>query len=235
MFRTKLQSAVLLFFLILNNQSFSQKLEDDLKAIGKSLDSASSIVIVAKVDVYNRKGGSLIFKTDASIKRSGKASITVMADQECYSNESYLMSIDHEEKKVEVLARKNDKQDQSQKLNIDLKELEKLFEKQDQEDLPIAKLVSESNGNRTYVVTNVSGIKEIKISLNTTKGTLNSISYEYSETSEYKGQYILVTYSKFDKNTDVSTSLKQSNFFTLSNGKVTLNTRLKAYTLYTEL
>jgi len=213
----------------------AQNLSDDLKAIGQSIDSAKSVVISSKIKVYARKGGEVMYATEASLKRSGEISHTIIDAMEYYDNASYLMSIDHEDKEVTVISKEKNKKKIPNNAAFDLKSLEKLFETDESSQKPVVKQLSSVNGIVTYSVSKITGLKELKIVLNTNDRTLVSLSYEYSENSEYKGQYIEVSYTKFELNTDVLGSLKQSNFFTISNSKVVLNSKYKSYTIQSEL
>lgn len=216
--------------------SFAQKLEDDLNKIVQHVDTARTVSLQSEILVYGRKGGSKIYTAKASLKRSGQASLTVLDEIEYFSDGSYFVTVDHEEHKVSVV--KNDEQRNKEHLkgmNLDLKALQKLMQEEKGAPKPVVKLVSDADGMHTYSITKIPSIDEVRITLNTKRSAIASISYEYSDESEYKGQYIVINYTGFECNTDVSASLKQSQFFTLSDGKVNLSNRLKTYTLYSEL
>lgn len=227
-----------LFFtvlLFLTHLSFSQNLDDDFGKIVRQLDSAKTISLYTDIAVFAKKGGTKVFTTNASLKRSGNTSLTALDDLEYYSDGSYFVTIDHDEKRVAVI--KNDEKKNKKTfndMNFDLKSLKKLIS-QESDSKSVVKLVANSNGSRTYSITNIESIDEIRITLNINKLVITSISYQYSNDSEYQGQYILINYTKFECNIDLTNSLKQSNFFTFSGSNVILNSRLKAYTLYTEL
>jgi hypothetical protein len=237
MSRNSLNKLLVLLAVIVTLPLAAQDLQQDLQQIGRSLDSAKSVVMIAQVNVFSRKGGSKVFQTEASLKRMGKESLTVLADQEFYDNTEYSVTIDHEEQAVSVIKKDEKANKKALKgMNIDVDALAELLrEEEGVKTKPVVKLVSNSGGVKTYEITHIPSVKLVRITLNTTQKKLIEITYEYANESEYKGQYIVINYSRFERDTDISGSLKQSAFFTVSGGKIVLSNRLKTYRLYTEL
>ena len=224
---------VLIPLLIFVNSVMGQNLDDDLLKIVKHLDTARTVSLDTDIIVYSKKGGNKAFTANASLKRSGEVSLTSLDDMEYFSDNSYFVTIDHEERRVSIV--KNDQKKQTELLdNFDVKSLRKLIA-EESDVKPKIKLISNTNNLRTYSITSVPGIDDVRIILNMNTLVIVSVTYQYSNESEYKGQYIVVNYTSFECNKEVSSSLKQSNFFTISGGKVVLNNRLKEYTLYSEL
>jgi hypothetical protein len=233
MFRNRNKYLVLIPLLIFMNSVIGQNLDDDLLKIVKHLDTAKTVSLNTDIIVYAKKGGNKVFTANASLKRAEDVSLTSLDDMEYFSNSGYFVTIDHEEKRVSIV--KNDQKKQNELLdNFDVKSLRKLIA-EESDVKPKIKLISNSNNLRTYSITSVPGVDDVRIVLNMNALAIVSVTYQYSDESEYKGQYIVVNYTTFECNKEVSNSLKQSNFFTISGEKVVLNNRLKEYTLYAEL
>lgn len=239
MFQKVINSILFVFFIGLS--SFGQNLDKDVQEIIQNLDSASSVSIKVKVDVYSRKGGAKTFSTTASMQRQKNSFLNILAKQENFENAKYQVSIDHEEKKVLILKKEATAKARAIKEDFEneLKKLQKMLEKQDKgenvKDSKVVKLVSNVSGVRKYSITNIAEYKEISIVLDLNAKVIKSITYEYSEKSEMKGQYVVLDYSEFKIGGDLSKLLTPSNYFTEANGKYTLVSSLKNYKIYTEL
>lgn len=233
---------ILLLTFITGFSSFGQSLDKDIEKISKNLDSVSSISLKVKVDVYSRKGGTKSFSTEASMQRQKNSFLNILAEQENFENAKYQVSIDHDEKTILILDKAANAKAKAKMDNFEneLKKLQKILDKKElkggkTKDPKIVKLISDASGVRKYSVTKVTDYQEIIIVLDMNRNVISSISYEYAEASEMKGQYITLNYTEFKVGIDLSKLLTTSNYFTESNGKFTLVPSLKTYKLYTEL
>lgn len=233
--RTRIKQVAIVLLTVLPFYGSTQSLDNDLLAIGKQLDSASSVSLKAEIEVFSQKGGSKTFETTASTKQYGTTTLTVLDDIEYYTDGKYTMTVDHEQKRVAVIASdKKAQQAQADLSKVDIKKLRKMINEESGVK-PVIKLIGDQSGIKTYSITNIPGVDEIKMVLNMTKKSIVSIDYKYAQNSDYKGQYITIRYVVFDLNADIANTLSRGNFFTVENGNVTLKGKYKSYELYSEL
>lgn len=224
-------------FVFLSTIGKAQDLTKDLQRIMSNIDSTSSMEIEAKVNAYSRKGGSVIYTANTAIYRTADAALTKLGDQEFLITPLYDVKVDHEEKAVLIqkIAPGQANKKTTQKLDMEVSKLLKMLEKGETASQQKIVLVSNQSGKKTYSVTNSPGLKEIRIVLNMTALSIESVTYEFNDKGENKNQYVTVEYTAFNKNTDLTARLKTSQYFTESNGEYVLATRLKGYKIYTEL
>ncbi|GEM_PF-5457122 len=219
--------------------TFGQDLTKDLEQIVKNLDSTVSVSIKVNIDVYSRKGGSKTYSSFASMQHQKNSSLNVLAEQVNFENESYQVSVDNEEKSILIIKKTQKKEEKinKQKLAEDIKKLQKsLFDDEDKvKDTKVVKIVSNSAGVRKYSITKIKDLKEIILVVDMNTNTIKSISYEYTNESEMKGQYILLDYTEFKTGLDLSSQLSTSKYFTESKGTYVLAPAYKTYKLFTEL
>ncbi len=227
------------FFILLSFISFpilSQEFEKEMKDIVSKLDTSTSVLIEVKVDVYRKKGGDLIYTTSSSVKHSGKITITKLDNFEMYKSQYHDIQVDHEDRKMLV-----HKINTSQKTNDDfsdlnLKEIKALLKSETKDSKkPIYTLKSNEKSLKTYSITNIPGLKECIIVLDTKNEKIISVTYEYSEKSAQKGQYCVIEYSTFDYTPNFSPSIFElKNYFTYVDKKCVLSKKFKTYQLFTE-
>lgn len=228
---------LLLLVCVSRTVSAQDELSKDLDRIVAHMDSLSSMSIEASVKVYGRKGGSVIYATNAAVYRNAAGSLTKLGDQEYFISKDYDVTVDHDEKAVLILKKSAAQPGKAKKQSVDFDAaaLKKLLEPSEKAPQRKVVLVSNQNGKKTYSVSNVPGMKEVRMVVNMTELSIESVTYEYSEESENKGQYVSVIYTRFKKGADVSAILQPSNYFSESNGTYVLVPRLKNYKIYTEL
>jgi hypothetical protein len=215
--------------------ALAQDLKKDLNDVIAGIDS-TSVSIEAAVSVRGRKGGAVIYSAKASVYRNGAASYTQLAEQEFLVTKTYEVHVDHEEKAILILKKdgKSDKKS-TKSMDFEVSSLKEFLEEKPDKAVPRVILTANSQGVRTYSITNVSGMKEVRIVLNMNDRSIKSVSYEYAESSEQKGQLVTVEYTLFKKNAETADKLKTTRFFTEAEGKYVPSARLKNYRIYTEL
>lgn len=228
---------LLLLVCVSGKVAAQDELSKDLDRIVAHMDSLSSMSIEASVKVYGRKGGSIIYSTNAAVYRNAGGSLTKLGDQEYFIGKNYDVTVDHDEKAVLILKKEPNKPGKANKQSVDFDAaaLKKLLEPGEKESARKVKLVSNQNGKKTYSISGVPGMKEVRMVVNMTELSIESVTYEYAEESENKGQYVSVVYTRFKKDADVSALLQSSNYFSESGGSYVLVPRLKHYKIYTEL
>lgn len=218
---------------------FGQDLAKDMKDIVENMDSTKSISIKTKIEVYSRKGGTKTYSTSAAMLRQKSTSLNILADQINYENATHQVMVDKEEKSI-LIQKKTPKKNEKinkQQLDAEIKKLQKLVAKENgaEKDTKVVKLVSNAAGIKKYSITKVEGYKEIVMVIDVNNHALKSISYEYTDESEMKGQYIFIDYTEFKTGLDLTSQLAPSNYFTESKGKYVLAPAYKSYKIYTEL
>ncbi len=214
--------------------AFGQNLESDLQKISESMESAKSVAINVQVSSYSSKGGSLIYSAEASAMKMDRSMKNVLAEIETISTPYYELKIDHEERAILILEK--DSTESIQEINLsdfDVRKLKKYFENDQSEYSKTVKLVSNSNGKKTYSITGIEGMREVLISLDANSNKIIQITYEYGSNSQ-KGQYTVLDYTKFVYNKDLSASFDLNTYFSEVNGQYVLVDKLKGYQIFTE-
>lgn len=215
----------------------TQSLEQDFESIMRQMETASSVSINVSVKVYAQKGGSVVHSTTASVEKNGKNVKSVLGELEIITTPEYDLKIDHEEKAVLILKRDSVKSETLTELGeLDLKKLKKFFEENAtsaDDSKPEIKLLSNANGEKKYAISNIQGVVEMQVHLNTNKNKLQKITYEYGNSGS-KGQYVVLNYSKFQYNVDQTSTFDLTKYFTVKNGKYVLSAQLEEYKIYTE-
>lgn len=226
----------LLLFLLAALPAIGQDLDADLRKIVQHIDSADGLSIETSVKVYARKGGSVIYAANASVHRNAAASLTKLGDQEYYTGKQYDVTVDHEERSVLILKKETPKaKKKKETLEFDASALLELLGDGEKEPKRTVTLVSDQNGKKTYSVSGVPGMKEVRMTLDMHALAIRQVIYEFSEQSENKGQYVTIAYTTFGTDPEVGNLLKTSQYFSESDGRYVLSARLKNYKLYTEL
>ncbi len=207
-----------------------QSLSDDLKAISGYLDSAKSVSLQVDIHVYSSRGGSEIYDASASVDRKGAASVTVLGDVEIYEDATWRVDVNHTEKFVAVIKKEAiQKAGKTAGVQFDVRELMKLLG-DGSAKAPAIKLVSDAAGVRTYELTGIESLKEVRIVLDMNKKNIRSVTYEYASESDSKGQYIELSYTRFTVN-ETGKTLRASDYFTVSSKQYQLTARFKGYQL----
>ena len=213
---------------------FSQSLEEDFERIVSKMDSASSVSINVSVRAYSQKGGQVIYSTKASVAKSGDKTMNILGEMEIISTPKYDLKIDHEERAVLILEKDTlTKISMPELSDLDIKKLRKYFDKNETKIAPKIRLISSANGIKKYAITELPELVEMQIHLNSRTNKLVKITYEYGNASS-KGQYVVLTYSKFQYDSNLDSIFDLTNYFTTENNKYVLNDRLKGYKTYTE-
>jgi hypothetical protein len=214
---------------------YTQNLNDHLKEIVSKMDSSKSVSLEIDVKMYSKKGSSLVYSSNAAVYKSGVKTKNVLSEMEYVDLGKHTVRIDHEEKAVLIQEKQSISPEQlaSMRDQIDVKELQKLLKKQSSGSNSIVKLKSSTAGIRIYSITGVSEMKEVIIELDIDKSSIRKISYEYGDSKE-PGQYIVLDYTKFDFDHDLSSEFEMTKYFTIENNIYKLSPALAGYILYTE-
>lgn len=230
MFQKGINIIIFLFSSIL----FSQDLDKDLKIVLNQLNS-SYLSLKVKVDVYSKKGANKIYASEASLQKNNSTTLRVLAEQEIFVDEGYIINIDHEEKLIYV-AKQNLKSIETNKNGAIDKDvlifLNDLFaESKDKKPYSI-KLISSVSGKKKYSITNVPDIKEIIIELDLNNNKISSISYEYYNEKGEGGQFVFIAYTEFSTDVNKVGHLSRSKYINVNaKGKIDIVPQLKGYTL----
>ena len=230
-----LRSLFLLGGLLLSTfTGLGQSLSDDLALISDHLDSARSVSLQVDINVYASRGGSEVYTANASIDKKGAASVTVLGDLEIYEDATWRVDVNHSEKYVAVIKKEAvQKAGKTAGVQFDVKELMKLLGNADTK-APTIRLESDATGIRTYVLTGIENLQEVRIVLDMNKKTIRSVTYEYLKESDSKGQYIELSYTRFTVNETTKTP-RSADYFTVSSKQYQLTSRFKGYQLTTLL
>ena len=210
----------------------AQDLQKDFATIGEKMESASSISIAVDVKMYSSKGGSLGYSSKASSMKMGEYSKSVLGELEFINTPKFELKLDHEERAI-LIYKRDTTSTSFRELSLedfDVKKLQKFFEKNQSQPTTEVKLVSAASGVKTYSITGAKGIKEMRVVLNMTSKKISKITYEY----DGSGQYVVLTYSGFDYDKDLSSHFNLDSYFKEVGGKYVLTDKLKNYHLYTE-
>lgn len=212
---------------------FGQNLNDDLQKIVSKMDSSKSVSLEIDVKMYSDKGGSMIYSSKAAVYKSGLKTKNVLSEMEYIDSGKHTVRIDHEEKAVLIQKKQSLSKEKlaSMQDQVDVKELQKLLKSESNGSKSTVKLKSSTTGIRIYSITGISEMKEVIIELNFNESAIRKISYEYGEQS---GQYVVLDYTKFDFNKDLSSEFEMTKYFTMENNIYKLSPALAGYILYTE-
>ena len=219
-------------FVFISLSSFGQDLKADFTIISQALDSANSVSMKVVAKTYSSNGGKLLSSTNASIDVSGKKNKNVLGELEFINTEKYFIRIDHEEKAILILKlEKTKKKQKTKSMEIDVEALKKFLEPST-EKKPTIKLVSNYNGAKSYAITGIDGMVEMKIDLNVTTKSISKISYEYGASGG--SRFVLVEYQKFEYDHIDKNTFDLTRYFTIDNNSYKLSELLKGYKIYTE-
>lgn len=218
---------------ILVNYTYSQNIHKDIELISEKMETSTSVNLEVDVKVYSKKGGELIYSSKASAFKMGEAqSKTVLADMEFIQTTDFELKIDHDEKAILIFNKKHTNSSKNESFEFDLNKLKDLFNTNENKS-PSVKLLSNVSNIKKYSITGIPGTKEILITLDVSHLKIISVIYEYG-TAKEPGQYILLNYTKFDFNTDLSSHFDLKKYFSIVSGEYVLNAKFKDYHLYTE-
>lgn len=239
MFRkTKRYRIFIGFILFVPLSSFSQDLEKDMAEIGDKMESATSVSMEVDVKVYSSKGGTIVYSSGASLIKSENSTKSVLGEMEFINTPEYEVRVDHEDKAILIfkkLAPSDSKVPKTEQVEFDMEVLKKLIESEEgSQKKPIIKLLSSSGGIKKYSISGTPGIVETVLELDLTNKKIRSVRMEYGSDNS-KGQFVVLNYSKFVYDADVSTSFNLANYFTESDKTYILSNKLKGYHIYTEL
>lgn len=222
-------------FLLTLPLGYGQTLLGDLDRISNHLDSAKSVSLKVKIAVHEKKDAAAFYRTEASIVRKGLTSVTVLGDVEIFDNDQYRVDVDKEEKTVAIIRKSELKQQlKNAGMEFDMQSLSRLLQPEKGKKQPYeARLITSDNNMHTYSVTNLQGIREMKVILDMQALSIKSVSYQYAEESAQKGQYIEIEYTGFLINREVTVN-GPSDYFLVSDKKYRLSKRFAGYTLITE-
>lgn len=228
---------ILGIFCLFSLPTLAQDLEKDLTEIGQKMEASTSVSIVVDVKMYARKGGSIVYTGNAKMIKSNESTKSVLGEMEYINTPTFEVRVDHEEKGVLIhrkeVADPSAKATKWEDVEFDIEALKKIMESQGKSSKPTIKLVSSSNGTKKYSITGTEGISESVIELDMNTKKLVSVRYEYGTGSD-NGQYVVLNYSKFTYNSDVSSAFDLSKYFTENESTFVLAPDLKGYYIYTE-
>lgn len=234
MFRITIK--LILLLLLCMQTVHAQDLRTDLNKIVGKMDTSSQVSVEVKVNAYSKKGGAVFYTTNASFYKSGKNTFTRLGEQDYLVTPAVEVTVDNEEKAMLVLKKEDapkNKKGKTEKVKFDFKEFEKYLD-EDQVKAEIS-LVSSSNGLNEYKITNVPEITEMRIVINVKSNSIDKVTYHYKDESQYKGQYIVLDYTKFSYSENNSAKLNPANYYSEMSGKIVGVGKYKSYNLYKEL
>lgn len=217
--------------------SFAQDFEKDMTEIGERMENSSTVSISVDVKMYSKKGGRIIYAGSAGMIKSNESTKSVLGEMEFISTPEYELRVDHEEKELLIFKKKapsDTKIEEREQVEFDVEALKKLIESdQAGQKKPVVKLISRAAGIRTYSISGSVGIVEVILELDMNAKKINSVKYEYGDASS-KGQYVILIYTKFLFDSDVSSDFDLTNYFTETDSKYVLASKLNGYYIYTE-
>lgn len=223
----------LLLFLFATSISWSQSLDADLNAIVKRMEAAKSVSIEVKVEMYGKRGGSLLYSSNASIDKMGDFAINKMGEMEFHIQPTCDFKVDHEEKIILVHRKKQSQKPRKiEQLDLDVEQIRKMFKSGDEAVNTKPTLLSDKAGIRTYKISGSSSFKDFIIRLDMNKKCLLEVSYEYDENNT--GQYVVLHYTRFEYDRDLAGKFDSKNYFTVENNKYVASATLKGYKIYAE-
>lgn len=239
MFRNSMYTVALgAFFSLFSLSVLGQDLEKDMAEIGKKMEEASSISIAVDVKVFSKKGGNTVYSGNAALIKSGTNVKSVLGEMEFVNTPSYEVRVDHEEKGVLIFKKESatdSKVPKSEKVDFDVEALKKLIESEEgSQKKPTIKLVSSAGGLKKYSITGTPGVLEVVMELDMNAKKITTVRFEYGDANS-KGQYVVLSYTKFAYDTDVSSAFVLTNYFTETGNTYTLSSKLKGYHIYTDL
>ncbi len=222
---------VLLFIPFLN---FSQNFENDMKAISQKMENAEAISIKAKVSVYSKRGGKLIYNSVSSVEHKNETTITKLDDLEIFKSKTIEIQVDYENHKM-LLSTKNKVSDKISEST--LKEIQKyVSSSKSTKTKNSPKLISSVNGLNTYSFSNLKGINDYTVVLDNKNHTLIKITFEYDESSTNKGQFGIIEYTQFDYRPIFNSShFNTNNYFIIDKSKKYIpSSRFSQYNIITQ-
>lgn len=225
---------VIIGILLSANVLNAQNLMDDLKAVSSFLDTAESVQIEVVCKVFAKKEGELLNTIHTAMSKKGKIMFSSLDDLDIFTNDKYGVYINNEEKLITVISKAKYT---ARMKSIDNKSIDQFvswMKKQQTKTSFNPKLVDEVNGIRIYSISNMDEIKELIVSIDVVNHTIKKISYEFTESSQQKQQFILLDYSKFLVNSK-DIHLNQSDYYIQQSGKFFPGNKYKSYSITTDL
>lgn len=212
----------------------AQNLVEDMKAISSVLDTAHTVQIQAICKVYSEKGGELVSTINTGLSKIGKQSVSTIDDMDIFTNEKYGVYINNEDKSINVILRSKYANRFKSINNKSIDQFASWLKKQETKASFNPKLLSETNGIRTYSIANMDDFKEVVILIDIKKHTIEKISYEFSESSEQTHRFIVLNYSKFLINSK-ETIIDPTDYFIQKSGKFLPGNKYKSYSITTDI
>ncbi len=217
---------------------FGQDLEKDMAEIADKMKASTSVSIDVDIKMYSNKGGSLIYKGNASLSKSQESMKSVLGEMEFINTPKYEVRVDHEERAVLIFKKEKPSESnmpKSEQVDFDVEALRKLIENEEStSNKPEVKLISTTGEIKKYSIKGSPGISELIVELNSVKKKIVTVRLEYGDGNS-KGQYVVLSYNLFVYDTDVSSDFNLANYFTEKDNNYVLSSKLKGYHLYTEL
>jgi len=222
-------------FILFSFTLIGQDLTKDFEEIISKMETSKSVSIQVNVKMYGSKGGSLIYTSHASVDKMGEDYINVLSEMVFISTNDYSLKIDHEEKAVLIINKKNIEtpKDEEKISEYDVKRLRDFLITNQNKVIYTISLLSNSSGIKTYSISGVRGMKEMLITLDMNNKTIKKVCYEY-DSRESNSRYIELEYHKFIYDVNLSQKFDLSSYFRIENNKYVLSTALQGYNLYTE-
>lgn len=225
---------ILIILLLGVNASKAQNLMDDLKLLSAALDTAETVQINVVCKIYSKKEGELVNTVHSGMCKKGKMTFFSLDDLDIFTNDKYGIFINNEEKLITVISKAKYV---SRMKSIDNKSIDQFVNWMKKQETKVSfnpKMISETNGVRTYSISNLDDIRELIVSIDVKNHTIEKISYEFAETSQQKQRYILLNYSKFvisSKEID----LNSKDYYIQQSGKFLPGNKYKSYSITTDL
>ncbi|MBI3136213.1 MAG: hypothetical protein HYZ14_16180 [Bacteroidetes bacterium] len=206
---------------------FAQSYQDDMALISAQISRSETYHLRGKIAVYtSSKSGKLIQSFEADVQKSGSAYRSRIDDTEVISNDQMLVTIDHEEKYIQV----ENQQKLNQKDEAFLREIHALTA---QDSLLIsADLVSSDGGIKTYHLRMTGDISLVEITLDLNNLSIKKMAYYYDEEKFPEASYVVVEYTHFSfQEGATEDQINGKDVFQKAGSKIVLIGAYKAYHL----
>lgn len=166
----------------------------DMGKVVTQLHETSNCALNSKINVFNNATDRVqIITMHSTMLKSGEDYRSKIDKNEVISNNKYLISIDYEEKTVEV----NKAQKLSKGERKFLEEFQRLGQENNLKEAP--ELIENKGGVKTYLLNFKTGdILSAEVTLNTANNKLNKVVYYYSEKAFSENSYVEIIYTRFD-------------------------------------
>ena len=193
---------------------WSQDYYEDMQKVVNQMETNEGFHISSQIIVFNgSRKNSIVQKIKADLQKNESCYRTRIDDTEIISNEKMLITIDHEDKTIQI-TRKAKVRKSDQKL---MDEIANLADK-DSSIISI-EFLEENSGVRKYKTTMNGDVKSAIVAIDVNRNCLKSVTYFYDENKFPTANYVEINYTVFEHKIDIQKSFLNGEDMLKEEGK----------------